>query len=219
MTSPPLVAVIDHGAGNLVSISQGLERAGARVAVATGPDDLAGAQAVVLPGVGAPGAAMRRLTGEGLVEPLKAWRGPLLGICIGLQLFFEVSDEDGQACLGLDRGRVRRLEDAPLLPHIGWNDLTFPGNGRGRDPLFRGIPPEATFYFVHSYAPAPEDPAITIAYAEYPHPFTAAVRSARRIGVQFHPERSGDHGLRVLANFVAEVEEWSGATGGPRGGR
>ena len=217
MTSPPLVAVIDHGAGNLVSISQGLERAGARVAVATGPDDLAGAQAVVLPGVGAPGAAMRRLTGEGLVEPLKSWKGPLLGICIGLQLFFEVSDEDGQACLGLDRGRVRRLEDAPLLPHIGWNDLTFPGNGRGRDPLFRGIPPEATFYFVHSYAPDPEDPAITIAYAEYPHPFTAAVRSARRVGVQFHPERSGDHGLRVLANFVAEVEEWSRTAGGPGG--
>ncbi|MDE0369202.1 MAG: imidazole glycerol phosphate synthase subunit HisH [bacterium] len=214
MTSPPLVAVIDHGAGNLVSISQGLERAGARVAVATGPDDLAGAQAVVLPGVGAPGAAMRRLKGEGLVEPLKSWKGPLLGICIGLQLFFEVSDEDGQACLGLDRGRVRRLEDAPLLPHIGWNDLIFPGNGRGRDPLFRGISPEATFYFVHSYAPAPEDPAITIAYAEYPRPFTAAVRSAGRVGVQFHPERSGDQGLRVLANFVAEVQEWSRAAGG-----
>ena len=219
MTSPPLVAVIDHGAGNLVSISQGLERAGARVAVATGPEDLSGAQAVVLPGVGAPGAAMRRLMDEGLVEPLKAWRGPLLGICIGLQLFFEVSDEDGQACLGLDRGRVRKLEDAPLLPHIGWNDLAFPGNGRGRDPLFDGIPPGATFYFVHSYAPVPEDPTITIAYAEYPHPFTAAVRSAGRIGVQFHPERSGDQGLRVLANFVAEVEEWSRATGGAGGAR
>ena len=218
MNSPPLVAVIDHGAGNLVSISQGLERAGARVAVATGPADLSGAQAVVLPGVGAPGAAMRRLTDEGLVEPLKSWKGPLLGICIGLQLFFEVSDEDGQSCLGLDRGRVRRLEDAPLLPHIGWNDLTFPANGHCRDPLFRGIPPEATFYFVHSYAPVPQDPAITIAYSEYPHPFTAAVRSARRIGVQFHPERSGDQGLRVLANFVAEVEEWSRAAGGTGGG-
>ena len=217
MTSPPLVAVIDHGAGNLVSISQGLERAGARVAVAAGPDDLAGARAVVLPGVGAPGAAMRRLTDEGLVEPLRSWKGPLLGICIGLQLFFEVSDEDGQACLGLDRGRVQKLEDAPLLPHIGWNDLIFPANGQDRDRLFRGITPEATFYFVHSYAPVPEDPAIAIAYAEYPHPFTAAVRSGSRVGVQFHPERSGDQGLRVLANFVAEVEEWSGAAGGSGG--
>ncbi|MDE0138434.1 MAG: imidazole glycerol phosphate synthase subunit HisH [bacterium] len=216
MTSPPLVAVIDHGAGNLVSISQGLERAGARVAVATGPADLSGAAAVVLPGVGAPGAAMRRLTNEGLVEPLRSWKGPLLGICIGLQLFFEVSDEDGQSCLGLDRGRVRKLEDAPLLPHIGWNDLIFPPNGR-RDPLFDGISPEATFYFVHSYAPVPEDPAITIAYAEYPHPFAAAVRSAGRIGVQFHPERSGDQGLRVLANFVSEVQEWSRAAGGSGG--
>ncbi len=215
MNSPPLVAVIDHGAGNLVSISQGLERAGARVAIATGPADLSGAQAVVLPGVGAPGAAMSRLTDEGLVEPLKTWKRPLLGICIGLQLFFEVSDEDGQACLGLDRGRVRRLEDAPLLPHIGWNDLVFPANDPGRDPLFDGISPEATFYFVHSYAPVPEDPTITIAYAEYPRPFTAAVRSAGRIGVQFHPERSGDQGLRVLANFVAEVEQWSPPAGGP----
>lgn len=214
MTPPPLVAVIDHGAGNLVSISQGLERAGARVAVATGPADLSAAQAVVLPGVGAPGAAMSRLTDEGLVEPLKSWQGPLLGICIGLQLFFEVSDEDGQACLGLDRGRVQELEDAPLLPHIGWNDLIFPGNGQGRDPLFKGIPPGATFYFVHSYAPVPEDPDIAIAYAEYPRPFTAAVRSARRIGVQFHPERSGDQGLRFLANFVAEVEAWSRSVGG-----
>lgn len=214
MTSPPLVAVIDHGAGNLVSISQGLERSGARVAVATGPEDLSGAQAVVLPGVGAPGAAMRRLTDEGLVEPLRSWKGPLLGICIGLQLFFEVSDEDGQTCLGLDRGRVRKLEDAPLLPHIGWNDLVFPASGRGRDPLFRGISPEATFYFVHSYAPVPEDPDITIAFSEYPRPFTAAVRTARRVGVQFHPERSGDQGLRVLANFVAEVEAWSGAAAG-----
>ncbi len=217
MTSPPLVAVIDHGAGNLVSISQGLERAGARVAIATGPAGLSGVQAVVLPGVGAPGAAMSRLTDEGLVEPLRSWRGPLLGICIGLQLFFEVSDEDGQACLGLDRGRVRKLEDAPLLPHIGWNDLIFPGNGRRRDPLFDGIPPGATFYFVHSYAPFPEDPAITIAYSEYPHPFTAAVRSAHRIGVQFHPERSGDQGLRVLSNFVAEVEGWSRLAGGAGG--
>ncbi|WP_420613542.1 imidazole glycerol phosphate synthase subunit HisH [Candidatus Spongiisocius sp.] len=214
MTPPPLVAVIDHGAGNLVSISQGLERAGARVAVATGPADLSAAQAVVLPGVGAPGAAMSRLTDEGLVEPLKSWQGPLLGICIGLQLFFEVSDEDGQACLGLDRGRVQELEDAPLLPHIGWNDLIFPGSGQGRDPLFKGIPPGATFYFVHSYAPVPEDPDIAIAYAEYPRPFTAAVRSGRRIGVQFHPERSGDQGLRVLANFVAEVETWSRSVGG-----
>jgi glutamine amidotransferase len=207
------VAVIDHGAGNLVSISQGLERAGARVAVATAAADLSRARAVVLPGVGAPGAAMSRLTDEGLVEPLKSWQGPLLGICIGLQLFFDVSDEDGQACLGMDRGRVRKLEDAPLLPHIGWNDLIFPGNGQGRDPLFEGIPPGATFYFVHSYAPVPEDPDIAIAFAEYPHPFTAAVRSGRRIGVQFHPERSGDQGLRILANFVTEVEEWSGPAG------
>ena len=209
MTRPPRVVVIDHGAGNLVSIRQGLERAGAQADVARRPADVAGAAALVLPGVGAPGAAMRRLTDRGFVEPLKAWRGPLLGICIGLQLFFEASDEDGATCLGLDRGSVQELADAPLLPHIGWNDLGFPGPGSARDRLFDGIPTGATFYFVHSFAPVPKDPSIVIARAEYPHPFAAAVRNGRRIGVQFHPERSGEPGLRILANFVAEVEEGS----------
>ena len=97
----------------------------------------------------------------------------------------------------------------PLLPHIGWNDLRF-----GADPLFAGIPPDAAFYFVHSYAPAPEDPSIAIAHADYPDPFVAAVRSGPRTGVQFHPERSGEWGLRLLSNFAAEA---AGAADGRRG--
>ncbi len=195
------VGLIDHGAGNLVSIGQGLERTGAQVSVVAGPADLDGMEALVLPGVGTTGATMSRLRQAGLVEPLRNWEGPLLGICVGMQLFFTSSDEDDSRCLNLDRGTVRRLEGAPLLPHIGWNDMRF-----GDDPLFAEIPPDAAFYFVHSYAPQPDDPSLVIARAEYPRPFAAAVRNGRRVGVQFHPERSGEHGLRLLSNFAAEAE-------------
>lgn len=204
----PLVGVIDHGAGNLVSIARGLEQAGGRVRTVTGPEGVRGIEAIVLPGVGVPGAAMARLTEAGLAPILVEWRGPLLGICVGLQLFFERSDEDGQACLGMDSGIVRRLEEAPLLPHIGWNDLSFPDPGSSRDRLFSGIDPAVAFYFVHSYAPVPEDPSIVIAHARYPNRFAAAVRNGPRVGVQFHPERSGKAGLRFLSNFVAEVREF-----------
>lgn len=197
---PARIGLIDHGAGNLVSIRQGLEQAGAEVSIVAEPSGLEGMDGLVLPGVGAAGAAMRRLTEAGLVEPLRAWAGPLLGICVGLQLFFTFSEEDGSRCLDLDRGTVKKLAGAPLLPHIGWNDLRF-----GADPLFAGIPPDATFYFVHSYAPAPDDPSIITARADYPDPFAAAVRSGPRTGVQFHPERSGGAGLRLLSNFAAEA--------------
>ena len=207
----PLVGVIDHGAGNLVSIAQGVERAGGRVRMVTGPDGLEGIGAIVLPGVGVPGAAMARLTDAGLAGPLRNWDAPLLGICVGLQLFFDSSDEDGQPCLGMDPGIVRRLAGAPLLPHIGWNDLHFPGDAP-RDRLFENVAPDATFYFVHSYAPVPVDPSIVIAYARYPLPFAAAVRNGPRVGVQFHPERSGRPGLQVLSNFVAEVQDFSART-------
>ncbi len=197
------VAVVDHGAGNLVSIAQGLRRTGADVTVATEPEALAGAAGIVLPGVGATAAAMRRLHEAGFVEPLRAWDGPLLGICVGLQLFFEASDEDGAECLGLLPGRVERLRNAPRLPHIGWNDVQLTRS----DPLFDGIPSGEPFYFVHSYAPAPADASVVLARTDHGGAFAAAVRSGSRCGVQFHPERSAAAGLRVLGNFVAECRE------------
>jgi glutamine amidotransferase len=193
------IAVIDHGAGNLVSIAQGLQQAGADVVVTDQPTELSSADGIVLPGVGTTGAAMRRLTAAGMVEPLRDWEGPLLGICVGLQLFFEHSEEDGTDALGLIPGRVTRLEETPLLPHIGWNDVSFK-----TDPLFAGIPRDATFYFVHSFAVVPEDDSVVIATTDYGEPFVAAARSGHRVGVQFHPERSGTSGLRMLANFVDE---------------
>jgi glutamine amidotransferase len=200
--APAHLAVIDHGAGNLVSIARGLERAGATVAIVTQPEELAGFDGVVLPGVGTTGAAMQRLDHAGLSDPLRAWNGPLLGICVGLQLFFDESEEDGSHALGLVAGAVRKLEDAPRLPHIGWNDVAL-----APDPIFDGIPSGTPFYFVHSYAPAPDDAALAIGHTTYGSIFTAAVRSGRRVGVQFHPERSGEAGLRLLGNFVALCEE------------
>ncbi len=197
------IAVVDHGAGNLVSIAEGLQRAGAEAVVIETPGALAGADGIVLPGVGSAAAAFERLTDAGFGEPLGAAQVPLLGICVGLQLLFDGSDENSAPGLGLIAGRVQRLTGAPSLPHIGWNDIVV----LRPDPLFQGIPSGEVFYFVHSYAPVPSSTETVVAVCDHGRPFVAAARSGRRVGVQFHPERSGTAGLRLLANFVAECEE------------
>jgi glutamine amidotransferase len=199
----PRVAVVDYGAGNLVSIDQAFERVGADVTIAHGPDDLRSPDAVVVPGVGAARPAMERLDARGLTDALRPWLGgdrPFLGICLGLQLLFVASDEDGAETLGAIPGRTVRLDGAPTLPHIGWNQVE-----RTRDhPLFDGIPDGADFYFVHSYAGAPASAVAdaVVATTEHGARFTSAIARDALVGVQFHPERSGDDGLRLLANFV-----------------
>ncbi len=203
MTARPRIAVVDYGAGNLVSIDQALRTVGAEVMVAHDGEGLRGADAVIVPGVGAAAPAMSRLARHDLVDPLRAWIGgdrPYLGICLGLQLLFGGSDEDGATTLGVVSGRTVRLEDAPTLPHIGWNQVE-----RTRThPLFDGIAPDADFYFVHSYAGAVDaaDQDFILATTVHGGPFTSAVARGALAGVQFHPERSGDDGLRLLANFV-----------------
>jgi glutamine amidotransferase len=194
------IAIIDHGAGNLVSIDQGLRSAGADTHIASTPGEMSGADAVVLPGVGSTGAAMRRLRESDMVDTLRQWQGPLLGICVGLQLFFESSEEDDGATLDLLGGRVVRLP-AERLPHMGWNDVSI-----SPDPLFAGIADDTPFYFVHSFAPEPRDPGLVIGRTEYAgKEFASAVRSNNVVGVQFHPERSGRDGMQVLANFVRSI--------------
>ena len=202
------IAVVDYGAGNLVSIDQALRFAGADVAIARRPADLAGADGLIVPGVGAAGPAMSRLARRGLVEPIRDWIGagrPFLGICLGMQLLFEGSDEDGAETLGVLPGRTVRLFDAPRLPHIGWNTVR-----RTREhPLFARVPRDARFYFVHSFAPRPTGPgaeAIILAVTDHGPDFVSAVARGTLAGVQFHPERSGPDGLRVLADFVALAE-------------
>ncbi len=191
------IAVVDHGAGNLVSICQGLEHVGAEVTIITDPD-WQDADGVVLPGVGATGAAMTRLADLGFVETLRAIDRPLLGICVGMQVLFDRSAEDDTECLGLMAGSVEELTFAPRLPHMGWNQLDVAHS----DPLFVDVPAEALFYFVHSYAPVPVDPTVVVATAHHGNSFVAAVRHGPLWGVQFHPERSGPAGLILLSNFV-----------------
>jgi imidazole glycerol phosphate synthase glutamine amidotransferase subunit len=199
------IAVVDYGAGNLVSIDQALRAAGADVVIVRGEADLDGAQGLIVPGVGAARPAMDRLRRRRLVEPIRRWIAadrPFLGICLGMQLLFEGSEEDGARTLGVLAGRTVRLVEAPRLPHIGWNAV----RRRRPHPLFTGVAAEALFYFVHSYAPRPTGPdanAITLGITDHGPDFVSAVALGRIAGVQFHPERSGQDGLRLLANFAA----------------
>jgi imidazole glycerol-phosphate synthase subunit HisH len=203
----PLVAVVDYGGGNLVSIDQAFRRVGAEVVVARDPEAIRGADLLVVPGVGAAGPSMDRLERRGLATAIRTWINdgrPYLGICLGLQLLFETSDEDGSTSLGVLPGRTTRLEDAPTLPHIGWNQVE-----RTRPhPLFDGIAPASDFYFVHSYAGSPTGPdadAVTLARTTHGAPFVSAVARGSVVGVQFHPERSGREGLRLIANAIELV--------------
>lgn len=204
------VAVVDYGAGNLVSIRNALTLLGAEVHVCGRPAELDGADVLVVPGVGASAPAMARLRRRGLVEPIRehiaagTW---YVGICLGLQLLFERSHEDGARMLGLLEGDVVRLPGAPRLPHIGWNGLL----RRRSHPLLDGLPDGVPAYFVHSYAPRPADASIVVAETEHGGRFASLVATERIVGFQFHPERSGSDGLRMLANTLALVGAAKGA--------
>jgi len=204
----PRIAVVDYGAGNLVSIGQALTAVGADVTLAARPDAIVGADALIVPGVGAAAPAMNRLRRRRLLDPILAWLAddrPFLGICLGLQLLFDGSDEDGAVTFGTIAGRTVVLPDAPRLPHIGWNQVEY----QREDPLFAGIPSGSNFYFVHSYAGAPTGPRaadLTLAVTHYGGGFVSAVARSRMAGVQFHPERSGRDGLRLLGNFVRSLD-------------
>lgn len=196
------VALVDYGAGNMVSIAEALTRAGADVRVATRPAALTGTALVVVPGVGASGPAMRHLAKLGLdtaVRDAVAGGATYLGVCLGMQLLFDRSDEDGAAGFGFLAGTVEEVRDAPRLPHIGWNALRI----RRVHPLTEGVADGTPCYFNHSYAPVPADTTAVIATTEHGSEFVSAIASGRLLGVQFHPERSGPDGLRVLANAVA----------------
>lgn len=201
MSQPIRVAVVDYGAGNLVSIRNALQRLGAEVGVAEAPAGLEGAEVILVPGVGASEAAMGRLRRQGLAEPIVervragAW---YIGICLGLQLLFESSHEDGARMLGLLEGDVEIIPDAPSLPHIGWNRLEL----RRPHPVLEGLPDGTPAYFVHSYVPVPRDPQVVVAETEHGGRFASLVAADRIIGFQFHPERSGSDGLRMLRNTL-----------------
>ncbi|MBJ7573768.1 imidazole glycerol phosphate synthase subunit HisH [Luteimonas sp. MC1828] len=192
------VAVIDAGGANLGSVRHALERLGARPRIARDADALRGAARVILPGVGAAAPAMRLLRERGFEALLKAPTVPLLGICLGMQLLFESSEEGDVACLGLLRGSVRRMAPGPgvRVPHMGWNRLRTRGDSR----LMAGIDDGAWVYFVHGYAaPVTGD---CVADCTHGAAFAAVVEHGLVAGAQFHPERSGAAGARLLQNFL-----------------
>ncbi|MFO7276456.1 MAG: imidazole glycerol phosphate synthase subunit HisH [Pseudomonadota bacterium] len=190
--------IIDSGGANLASLQYALERLGARSRVTSDVREIECAPRVILPGVGSAGDAMRRLQASGLATLLPRLAQPVLGICLGMQLLFAASEEGDTACLGVLPQSVRRLEARPGLPvpHMGWNSLEL----LKEDPLLDGIEPGDYFYFVHGYA-APVCDA-TLAAVEYGEKLSAVVRRGNFWGTQFHPERSGRTGARILANFL-----------------
>jgi glutamine amidotransferase len=201
---PVEIAVVDYGMGNRRSVEKALEHIGARASVTARHERLRGADGLVLPGVGAFPRAMRNLGELGLAELLRerlAAGTPVLGICLGLQLAFETSSEQGGAAgLGIVAGEVRPLEAANLkLPHIGWNEVRF---ARPQSRLIADLPRACAFYHVHSLAPVPASSENVLGVAEYGGPFVTAVEAPPFYGVQFHPEKSSAAGLRLLANFA-----------------
>ncbi len=199
----PRIGVVDYGMGNRRSAEKALEHVGARVEVSGDPQRLRAMDGLVLPGVGAFPAAMTAIRAAGLDEFLKERAGagvPLLGLCLGMQLLFESSEEHGGATgLGLLAGTVRRLNAPGLkLPHIGWSELRW----LRPSPLSEGLPDPAYLYHVHSFAPRPVDEDVVLATADYGEPFPAIVGQGNVFGTQSHPEKSSAHGLALLGNFT-----------------
>lgn len=196
-----MITIVDYGMGNLRSAQKGFERVGHPAVITSDPTEVARASKIVLPGVGAFGDAMTNLRASGLISPLLdavQQRVPLLGICLGLQLFFEESEEHGlHKGLGLLPGCVRRFPKGQRIPQIGWNQLHF----QRSHPLLDGVPDGAFVYFVNSYYSDPSDPSDIVATTDYGIDFTSIAVRDHLLGVQFHPEKSQEVGLRILKNF------------------
>jgi glutamine amidotransferase len=203
-----MIAIIDYKVGNLRSVQKGFEHAGVDdVRVVDDPSEARSADALVLPGVGSFRNAANNLVESGMRDVVMervASGVPMLGICVGMQLLADVGLEDGEwEGLGLVPGRCEKLPEGVKLPHIGWNTVSRPVSSM----LFDGVPEGTAFYFVHSYRLVPEDSSCIIGSAEYGVEFAAAVQSGNVFAVQFHPEKSSEMGLRMLANFGRVVRE------------
>ncbi len=192
------VVIVDSGGANLGSLEYALQRAGAKARMTREASEIGSASHVVLPGVGAAANAMQRLRSAGLTTTLALLTQPVLGICLGMQLLFRDSEEGPTECLGVLPDTVRRIHGAPgrPVPHMGWNQV----KSNRDDPLLEGLGREPYAYFVHSYAACVSD--VTLAHTDYGKPLSAVVRHGNFCGTQFHPERSGTTGARVLENFL-----------------
>ena len=205
-----MIAIIDYGAGNIRSIARALAYLGEHAQVTGDPRIVTEARAIVLPGVGSGGAAMTRMTERGLDDAIReaTQQGkPFLGICLGMQLRSDHHAEGEVGGLSLFRGEVRRIPQGPKIPHMGWNQVT---PLRDNLPIFAGIAPQEYFYFAHSYYVEPQDAQGVAAVTDYGSPFCSVIVTERVWGTQFHPEKSGVAGLRLLSNFVKWTREVRG---------
>jgi glutamine amidotransferase len=202
-----VVVVIDYQAGNITSVVRSLKALGVESTVTEGPEAVREAPRIIFPGVGAAGEAMATLKSRGLDQALQAAfrRGtPILGICLGAQIVLDYSEENDTFCLGLLPGRTRALPRGAGLkvPHMGWNRVDF----RGSHPVFTGLPTTAEYYFVHSFYPNPAETAMVMGVTDHGISFPSAVGWRNLVATQFHPEKSGRFGLKILENFLA----WGG---------
>ena len=204
----PIITVIDYQAGNIRSVEKALEKSGASVKVSGKASDLEKSDAVVFPGQGSCDSSMVNLRNQGLDEVLVEWINsgkPFMGVCLGLQLLLEESDEVDERGLGVLEGRVEKLPEGQKVPHMGWNSVRFTTD----HPVFKGVSQNSYFYFVHSYIAVPKASSIIAGHTEYGRDFCSAVAFDNVVAVQFHPEKSGENGLNIYKNFVSYVESSS----------
>jgi len=204
-----MIAIIDYGAGNRRSVTNAVLSLGYQPVVTNLPDVLLKAGGVILPGVGAARDTMDNLRRLGLLDPIRHYIGedrPFLGICVGMQILFNYTEEGDCECLGIIPGRVRRFSPGPKIPHMGWNQVkeVIP------HPVFREIPDGTDFYFVHSYYCVPDDNSLIIGETDYNITFCSAVARGKLVATQFHPEKSGRVGLQFYRNFIEMSDENTG---------
>ena len=202
------VIIIDYGSGNLRSVARAVEKANAIPRISSDPAQVENADALILPGVGAGDAAMRSLGSRNLVKSIQAYAGsgrPFLGVCLGLQLLCDRTDEGDARCLEIVRGQVKKLPPDLKVPHMGWNRVHF----KASNPLFQGIGQDQYFYFVHSYYCDPASHRNVAGITEYGIPFCSAYAEGNLVATQFHPEKSGVIGLKIYQNYVLHAAEWA----------
>jgi glutamine amidotransferase len=197
-----MIAIIDYGAGNLGSVANAIIKLGYQPNITDRPGDVLSSAAVILPGVGAAGDAMEKLESIGMTDVIRQVineKRPLFAVCVGLQLLFSSTEEGGlHKCLNVIPGTVKRLPQGLKVPHMGWNQV----KQQVRHPLFNGIPDEANFYFVHSYYADPEDISVVAGTTDYGVSMCSVAIKDNLVATQFHPEKSGNWGLRMYSNFL-----------------
>lgn len=202
------VVIVDYGAGNLRSVARAVAHAGVEATVTADPREVEGARALIVPGVGAAADTMANLRSGGLVEPIRDYIAsgrPFLGVCMGMQALFDLSEEGGaHECLGVLPGRIVRFPTGQKVPHMGWNTVRL----RALHPVFEGVGDDSYFYFVHSYFAQPQDDGIVVGETEYAGVrFPAVVGRDNLLATQFHPEKSGADGLKLYSNFLRLARE------------